>query len=171
MTALRTIGTAGRIRRSFVAVAVLAGVPMLPGFTRAQAPPQAAARQAAAPAPRTTWFFYKVKWGFQDEFLDLFQRNHYPVLKARLDAGHYASIRTFAPTYHGDGRADWTFAVELVETPGTTGLPTEQEIIKKLYPDQAKFRKEEQRRFELLEAHWDVPLNVVDFAARVPAAR
>ena len=126
---------------------------------------QAPAQQAAG-LPKTTWFFYTVKWGGQIEFLDLFQRNHYPVLKARLDAGHYASIRTFAPTYHGDGRADWTFAVELVETPGTTGLPTEQEIIKKLYPDQAKFRKEEARRFELLEAHWDVPMTPVNFETR-----
>ena len=129
---------------------------------------------SATPAPsagRATWYFYKVKWGFQDEFLDLFQRNHYPVLKARLDAGHYASVRTFAPTYHGDGRADWTFAVELVERAGSTGTPTEQEIIKKLYPDIAKFRKEEQRRFELLEAHWDVPLNVVDFESRPLSGR
>ena len=116
----------------------------------AQAPPKQAGGEA-----KVTWYFYTVKWGLQDEFLDLFQRNHYPVLKARLDAGHYASIRTFTPTYHGDGRADWTFAVELIERAGTTGAPTEQEIIKKLYPDQAKFRKEEQRRFELLEAHWD----------------
>jgi hypothetical protein len=128
--------------------------------------PQKPGAAPAAQAPRTTWYFYTVKWGYQDEFLDLFQRNHYPVLKARLDAGHYASVRTFTPTYHGDGRADWTFAVELVERAGTTGLPTEQEIIRKLYPDQAKFRKEEQRRFELLEAHWDVPLNVVDFGTR-----
>ena len=120
----------------------------------------------AMAAPRTTWYFYKVKWGAQDEFLDLFQRNHYPVLKARLDAGHYASVRTFTPTYHGDGRADWTFAVELVERAGATGTPAEQEVIKKLYPDQKRFREEEQRRFELLEAHWDVPLNALDFAAR-----
>ena len=115
---------------------------------------------------RATWYFYKVKWGAQEEFLDLFQRNHYPVLKARLDAGHYASVRTFTPTYHGDGRADWTFAVELVERAGASGTPTEQEVIKKLYPDQKRFREEEQRRFELLEAHWDVPLNAVEFATR-----
>jgi hypothetical protein len=144
------------------------------GFSAgAQTPSQVAgaAQQPAAPANRTTWFFYKVRWGFQDEFLDLFQRNHYPVLKARLDAGHYASIRTFTPTYHGDGRADWTFAVELVERAGSSGQPTEQEIVRKLYPDQATFRQEERRRFELLEAHWDVPLSPIDFATRPLSAK
>jgi hypothetical protein len=145
---------------ALVLCSVMAGV----SSSTAQAPRPATAATAAT--GRATWYFYKVRWGSQDEFLDLFQRNHYPVLKARLDAGHYASIRTVTPTYHGDGRADWTFAVELIERADTKGLPTEQEIIKKLYPDQTKFRKEEQRRFELLEAHWDVPLTTVDFETR-----
>jgi hypothetical protein len=142
---------------------IVFGLIVFAGAGTAQAPQTPA---PVAAAPKATWFFYKVKWGFQDEFLDLFQRNHYPVLKARLDAGHYASIRTFTPTYHGEGRADWTFAVELIERAGSTGLPTEQEIVKKLYPDQAKFRREERRRFEILDAHWDVPLTPVDFDAR-----
>lgn len=119
----------------------------------------------------TTWYFYKVKWGHQDEFLDLFQRNHYPVLKARMQGGGYSAIRTYVPRYHGDGRADWTFAVELVAREGATGVPSEEEIVKKLYPDQAKFRKEEARRFEILDAHWDVPLNPVDFDARTLTSR
>ncbi len=122
--------------------------------------------QKPAMQETTTWYFYTVRWGHQDEFLDLFQRNHYPVLKALQDAGQYSAIRTYAPRYHGDGRADWTFAVELVRREGVQGLPTEQDIVRKLYPDQAKFRAEEQRRFQLLEAHWDVPLNPVDFETR-----
>ena len=77
-------------------------------LTSAQAP------APSAEATRTTWYFYTVKWGFQNEFLDLFQRNHYPILKAQLDAGVYTRVRTLVPENHGDGRADWTFAVELV---------------------------------------------------------
>jgi hypothetical protein len=153
-----------------IVILILFGMIVAGAAGTAQAP-QKPSSGAPDAAPRTTWFFYKVKWGSQDEFLDLFQRNHYPVLKARLDAGHYASIRTFTPTYHGDGRADWTFAVELIERAGTTGLPTEPEIVKKLYPDQAKFRREEQRRFELLEAHWDVPLTAVNFETRQLSTR
>ena len=34
----------------------------------------------------------------------------------------------------------------------------EEALIKQMYPDQETFRKEEQRRFEILLAHWDVPL-------------
>jgi hypothetical protein len=130
---------------------------------RAQAP----AAQAAG-EPKVTWYFYTVKWGFQDEFLDLFQRNHYPVLKAKEKAGQYLSVRTFVPEFHGDGRADWTFAVELVEPPNPPARPTTDEVVAKLYPDRARFLKEEQRRFELLLAHWDSPLNRLDLDRRQP---
>jgi hypothetical protein len=34
----------------------------------------------------------------------------------------------------------------------------EEELIKRLYPDQKTFKEEEQRRFEILIAHWDVPI-------------
>jgi hypothetical protein len=129
----------------------------------AQAPP----RQASGES-KTTWYFYTVKWGLQDEFLDLFQRNHYPILKAKEKAGRYASVRTYVPEFHGDGRADWTFAVELVVPANEPATPTDEEIIAKLYPDRATFAKEEQRRFEILTAHWDVPLNRLNLDARKP---
>ncbi|MCA1560518.1 MAG: hypothetical protein LC804_09720 [Acidobacteria bacterium] len=130
-----------------------------PAF-RAQAP----AGQSARAQERTVWFFYRVKWGSQDEFVDLFRRNHYPLLKAQL-GGRLAALRTYTPTYHGDGRADWTFAVSITyrDTQAMTGPSPEAELARKLFPDQAAFRKEEQRRFELLDAHWDVPLNDLDF--------
>jgi hypothetical protein len=53
-----------------------------------------------------------------------------------------------------------------VAPPNPPATPTDEEIIAKLYPDRATFQREEQRRFEILLAHWDVPLNRVDFDAR-----
>ena len=129
---------------------------------------QAPAKQTGG-EPKTTWYFYTVKWGLQDEFVDLFQRNHYPILKAKEQAGRFSSVRVYVPEFHGDGRADWTFAVELVVPPNPPSTPTDEEIIAKLYPDRAKFAREEQRRFEILTAHWDVPLNRMDLDTRKPA--
>jgi hypothetical protein len=128
-------------------------------LVRAQAP----ASQSAERPERTTWYFYKVKWGYQDEFVQLFQRNHLPVLREEMKSGRIKDVRTYVPTYHGDGRADWTFAVVITykDMAAMTAPSQDAEIAKRLYPDQAKFEKEEQRRFEILEAHWDVPLNEV----------
>jgi hypothetical protein len=150
--------------RSIATLSVVTFVLLTSFGARAQAP----AAQAAG-EPKTTWYFYTVKWGFQDEFVDLFQRNHYPVLKALQKAGRYVSVRTYVPEFHGDGRADWTFAVELVQPANPPASPTTEEVVAKLYPDRAKFNREEQRRFEILVAHWDVPLNHLDLDKRAPS--
>ncbi len=144
-------------------VAALAALPLLAAFAQAPAG-QTAGEQ------RTVWYFYTVKWGYQDEFLDLFQRNHYPVLKEQQKRGRITAIKTYVPTYHGDGRSDWTFAVALTyrDTAAMTGPSGDEEIVRQLYPDQAKFQKEEQRRFDILVAHWDVPLNEISFDSRKP---
>jgi len=134
---------------------------------------QAPAAQSAAGGARTSWFFYTVRWGYQDEFLDLFQKNHYPVLKEQVRSGRLTAIKTYVPTNHGDGRADWTFAVALTfrDAAAMTGPSPDAEIARRLYPDLATFRAEEQRRFEILDAHWDVPLNEIDLDARVLVGR
>jgi hypothetical protein len=41
---------------------------------------------------------------------------------------------------------------------------SEEPIIKQLFPDQETYKLEEQRRFEILLAHWDVPLLSVELA-------
>ena len=86
------------------------------------------------------------------------------MLREEIKSGRLTKVRTFVPTYHGDGRADWTFAVEITfkDAAAMNGPSGEAEIVKRLYPDHATFLKEEQRRFELLDAHWDVPLNELD---------
>jgi hypothetical protein len=131
------------------------------GGVRETAALQAPAAQSAVTSERTVWYFYKVRWGHQDEFVELFKKNHLPVLKAQQEAGRMTAVRTFVPTYHGDGRADWTFAVAITfrDTAAMMAPSGEDAIVKRLYPDQATFKKEEQRRFEILDAHWDVPLN------------
>ncbi len=105
-------------------------------------------------------YYYKIKWGYQDEFLELFKKNHYPLLEAQVKAGRLLKVETYVPRFHGDGRSDWTFMTVLTfkDWQALGDSSVEAELIKKMYPNQAQYRKEEQRRFELLEAHWDVPL-------------
>jgi len=150
--------------RILMAAAIVAAL-VVPGHTTAA---QAPAAQTGSRTERTVWYFYRVKWGFQDEFVTLFQRNHFPVLKEEMKSGRIKDVRTFVPTYHGDGRADWTFAVAIVyrDTAAMVGPSNDADIVKRLYPDAAKFAREEQRRFEILDAHWDVPLNELDLEAR-----
>ena len=72
------------MRAIFVAL-ILAG--LTPGG-RAQAP----AAQSASNPQKTVWYFYRVKWGFQDEFQTLFALNHLPVLREEMKGGRIVSV-------------------------------------------------------------------------------
>ena len=118
------------------------------------------AAQSSTTDPITVAYYYRVKWGYQDEFLELFKRNHYPLLEAQVKSGRLVRVEAFTPRFHGDGRSDWTFLSILVfkNWQAFGDNSAERELIPRLYPDQEKYKREEKRRFELLDAHWDVPL-------------
>jgi hypothetical protein len=125
----------------------------------------AAAPAAAQDKPVRVAYYYKVRWGHQQEFERLFLKNHYPLLAAQAkEGGRIRSVNLYRPTFHGDGRSDWTFLVVITYASWTAlGAPSgEEELARRLFPDQETFKKEEQRRFEILDAHWDVPLTEVE---------
>lgn len=104
-------------------------------------------------------YFYRTRWGAHDEFVALFRKNHWPILRAQLDAGRFSAVEMATPRFHGDGRADWDILVSITYRDwAAIEDHSEAEIARRLFPDQDRFRAEEQRRFELLEAHWDVVL-------------
>jgi len=114
---------------------------------------------AAAGKPVTAQYFYRIKWGFKDEFIELFDRNHWPLLRAQQESGRLLDVRAYEPRFHGDGRGDWTYEVTITYRDwAAMEEHTDPEIVARLYPDADKLKREEQRRFELVEAHWDTVL-------------
>ena len=113
----------------------------------------------AAPTPVTVAYYYRAKWGHHEEFIELFLRNHWPILRIQRDEGRYLDVRAHTPRFHGDGRADWTFLVTITYRDwDAIQHHTPKELTDRLYPDQGRFLAEEARRFEILDAHWDVAL-------------
>jgi hypothetical protein len=125
---------------------------------------QGAPPQSGADQPYAIEYYYKVQWGHQQEFLDLFLKNHYPLLQKIVSTGRMLSIKIEAPAYHTteDGRWDYRVTIRFKNsTAATTSNPDEEAMIKELWPDQEKYKKEEQRRFEILAAHWDLPVTEI----------
>ena len=122
---------------------------------------QGAPPQGAADQPYVMEYYYKVQWGHQQEFLQLFLKNHYPLLKKGVEAGRMVSIKIETPANHMTEDSRWDYRVTIKfknSTVATTADTTEQTVIKQLWPDQETYKREEQRRFEILLAHWDLPL-------------
>jgi hypothetical protein len=104
-----------------------------------------------------------VKWGHQEEFLTLFRKNHLPILKKQIESGRILSVDMISPRYHAPEESRWDYRVTIVFKSVERAMEGDpQELIKQLYPDQTTFKREEQRRFEILDAHWDLPVVKVD---------
>ena len=135
--------------------AILLAIVAHPLFAQG-APPHAGADQ-----PYIMEYYYKVQWGKQQEFLQLFLKNHYPLLRKNVETGRALSVKIETPANHMAEESRWDYRVTITfknSTVGTTANPDEERLIKQLWPDQATYKREEQRRFEILLAHWDLPL-------------
>ena len=116
-------------------------------------------------SPYTVEHYYKIKWGYFAEFLELYKKNHYPILKALQDQGHILSMTAHYPINHAGESDRWDMRVTIVfKDTQTTAVDRDNEIIAELYPDTAKFQEEEQRRFEMIISHRDVPIRAYDLA-------
>jgi hypothetical protein len=122
---------------------------------------QGAPPQGAPDQPYAMEYYYKVQWGHQQEFLNLFLKNHYPLLQKQAESGRILSVKIEQPANHTteDGRWDYRVTIRFKNsTLATTGDPNEERLIKQLWPDQKTYEREEQRRFEILLGHWDLPV-------------
>ena len=107
--------------------------------------------------------YYKVKWGYADEFINLWKINHYPLLKKAIDKGDIISVVAQRPMLHSGEDTRFDFKVIIVFK--NEKLAFDPNLTKQyeaqLYPDAVKFKKDEQHRFELLIAHWDVMIEKI----------
>lgn len=122
---------------------------------------QGAPPQGGADKPYTVEYYYKTQWGHQAEFLQLFLKNHYPLLKKIEATGRIVTLKIESPAYHTTEDGRWDYRVTITyknSTLATTANTDEEAFIKELWPDQETYKKEEQRRFEILISHWDLPV-------------
>jgi hypothetical protein len=119
---------------------------------------------AATGQPYVIEYYYKTKWGHADEFLRLFKKNHYPLLKKEVEMGRMLKVWMDQPRYHTTEDGRWDYRVTIVFKNSTVANePFDEAALKKqLYPDQAAYEREEQQRFETLDAHWDLPVRTMD---------
>ena len=126
----------------------------------AQDKPQANAEASPFPVE----YYYKVKWGHFDEFMELYTKNHYPLLQRFQKMGRILSMSAAYPINHAGETARWDLRFTIVWKDAATAYDDfdQSPIVNELYPDQERFKKEEQRRFELLIEHMDVPVFLDD---------
>lgn len=130
---------------------------VLPVVAAAQTPP------AGPGEPFVVDYYYKARWGYAAEFIRLFKKNHYPVLRREMELGRIVELTAVAPRYHATEDGRWDYRVTIVWKNAAAAADSfPQAELRRLFPDRGTFEREEQRRFEILLAHWDVPIARVD---------
>jgi len=146
-----------------VLLTLLLAVSMRPIFA------QGAPVQGGPDQPYSMEYYYKTQWGRQQEFLQLFLKNHYPLLQKIVESGRMLSVKIETPANHMTEESRWDYRVTIRfknSTMATTTNPDEERLIHQLWPDQERYKREEQRRFEILLSHWDLPVTDVTPARR-----
>lgn len=152
-------------RSLFALLVLIMSFTVVPAMAASQDNTSAATSESK---PFVVEYYYKVKWGHADEFITLFRKNHYPLLKKQVEMGRMLRVSAVTPRYHSTEDGRWDYRVTIVFKNAATANDgfDEKALIKQMYPDQETYKKEEQRRFEILDAHWDLPIKDLDLSSQ-----
>jgi hypothetical protein len=104
---------------------------------------------------------YRVRYGFVDEWWDLFRKYQLPILDRAQTLGYILEYRVYHPQLHTDEASRWDYRVEITYR-DVEASSHEEEIAAELFRDAAARKRDENRRWELTTNHWDLPIYQVD---------
>jgi hypothetical protein len=126
--------------------------------------PHARAQQAASSSVEKSYmveWVYKVKWGGVDEFWQIFKKYQIATLNREEELGYVTSYAVYRPGHHMGEDSRWEFRI-VITYKNISSSVHGSEVEKQLFPDQATMKREENRRWELTEAHYDLPIHTID---------
>jgi hypothetical protein len=124
----------------------------------AQAAPGTA---AVVEKPYLVEWVYRVKYGYKDEWWAIFQKYQIAILDKEKELGYLKDYTIVAPGLHTSEESRWDYRVEITYK-NQEAAGHGAEVGKQLFPDRQAVKKEENRRWELTENHWDLPIHPVD---------
>jgi hypothetical protein len=111
--------------------------------------------------PYLVEWVYKVKWGYADEFWQIFKKYQIAVLNREKELGYVTSYAVYRPGLHTGEDIRWEYSV-VITYKNQAASGHGEEITKQLFHNQETFKREENRRWQLTEAHYDLPIRQID---------
>jgi hypothetical protein len=147
-------------KRTLICLLLIAVLSVIPTTASAY---QAATAAATTAQPETVEWVYRIRYGFHDEWFQIFRKYQIAILERQKQLGYVLDYSVWSPGLHTseDSRWDYRILITRASHDAPTGQ-SEADIAKQLFPDQAAFRHDENRRWELTTNHWDLPIHRVD---------
>ena len=135
----------------------------------AQSASDATTQKSPVSRPIVVESYYRVKWGSEAEFKELYNRNEAPLLLEMQRRGFITNVTFEEPFTHFPGEARWTLRATITYRDAPAAVEVDgpydqafEDARKRLRPDKKTFDAEQARRFALLEDHWDVIVTPFD---------
>lgn len=109
--------------------------------------------------------YYRIKWGHFDEFMALFKKNHFPILKKMQELGHIEYMTASFPLHHASEESRWDFRMTIAIKDTAAFAKAMPKVKAELYPDLAQLKKDENYRMSLLLAHTDIIIREADLSS------
>lgn len=115
---------------------------------------------SAEPPYQIEWV-YRVKYGFRDEWWNIFRKYQIAILDREKQLGYVTNYVVYRPGLHTSEDSRWDYRV-VITYPNYAASQHEGEVEHQLFTNIAAVTKEENRRWELTLNHWDLPIHEVD---------
>ena len=119
-----------------------------------------ATAEAADTAYQVEWV-YHIKYGYQDEWWNIFRKYQIAILDREKQLGYVTNYTVFRPGLHTSEDARWDYRI-VITYPNYAASQHEGEVERTLFPNAAALAREENRRWELTLNHWDLPIHEID---------
>jgi hypothetical protein len=116
---------------------------------------------SAGEKPYLVEWVYKVKWGHADEFWQIFKKYQIAILNREKELGYVTSYTVYRPGLHTGEDTRWEYRI-VITYKNQASSSHGSEVAKLVFPDHEAFLRGENRRWELTEAHYDLPIRVID---------
>ncbi len=120
-----------------------------------------AAAQSPQNPPYVVEWVYKVKLGHEEEFWQIFRKYQIATLNKEKEQGSVLRYEVFRPGLHTSEDHRWSYRI-VIYYKDATSPGRASAIEKELFSDQAAMKREETRRWDLTEDHWDLPIRQTD---------
>jgi hypothetical protein len=111
--------------------------------------------------PYLVEWVYKVKWGYADEFWEIFKKYQIATLNREKELGYVTSYTVYRPGLHTGEDTRWEYRV-VITYKNQASSSHGAEVEKELFPNKATQKQEENRPWQITEAHYDLPIHVID---------
>jgi hypothetical protein len=139
---------------------LIASAALMSTFSTGATVAQTTSAESRLPPYLVEWV-YRAKWGESDEFWRLFRKYQIPLLDKEKQLGLVLRYTVYRPGLHTSEDQRWDYRV-VITYRDILATTESHDLAKQVFPDQATFKREENQRWSITVAHYDLPIREVD---------